>query len=53
MAGKNVLDIPPKTYEAIFVCVTGWTIEYIRNLPEPDFKGMAQMILNKFINDSK
>ena len=51
MDGKGVEEITSKVWEFIFICVTNWSLEYIRRLPEPEFKTLAPMVLAKFQRD--
>jgi len=53
MDGKGASEIPAAVFEFIFVTVTGWTLEYIRNLSEKDFKMHAPLILQRFVSMNK
>jgi hypothetical protein len=47
MSGKSVKEIPVAVQEFMIAAVTGWSLEYIRELSEEDFENVMNMSISK------
>lgn len=52
MEGKAIHELPKGTLRFIFLCVTGWSLEYIDALPDPVFRELSPMMQMKFRYDT-
>jgi hypothetical protein len=45
LTGKGIAEVPPLLMEYMVAKHFGWTLEYIRNLPEDDFENFSRLAI--------